>query len=63
MGRCLEQREETFVENKKYSIGVDLDVQTDQFYVHVFLSEYSVTEWRFLGRIFKWVSQVEDNLW
>lgn len=32
-----------------------------QFYLHVSLSEYSVTKLRFLDRIFKLVIQVEDT--
>lgn len=59
-GRCLEQRDGKFVQNTPSVCLVDV-VLPDQFYLHVSLSEYSVTELRFLGRIFKLASQVEDT--
>ena len=64
-GRCLEQRDGKFVQvsQSKHSVRVYLVdvVLPDQFYLHVSLSEYSVTKLRFLGRIFKSASQVEDT--
>jgi len=64
-GRCLEQRDGKFVpvSQSEHSVRVYLgdDVPPDQLHLHVSLSEYSVTELRFLGRIFKSASQVEDT--